>query len=259
MNGRDDYGSKGKTDEKFVKGYGGFTYSNAGGTNDRRKEAAYEGPLDFIEIAREAYLTYSKFFAPLLVGSIIVAVLLILAQIIPAILAILVVGPVMTVGYNIMILRADRGETPDANDLFRPFRKWWEISLANLYFIGIVALGTLLLIVPGIIWAVKYSQIYHIISENLLTELDGGVVDSRRYEAKSLLARSAELTEGYKWKIFFYKYGFIAIACVGLIICFGVFLTLPLFFICEIYLYKKLVRLRNANSAAQSGYYNERR
>lgn len=259
MNGRDDYGSKRKPDEKLVKGYGGFTYSNVGGTHAQNKDGVSEGPLEFIEIAREAYLTYSKYFAPLLVGSIIVAVLLILAQIIPAILAVLVVGPVMTVGYNIMILRADRGETPDANDLFRPFRKWWEISLVNLYFIGIVALGTLLLIVPGIIWAMKYSQIYHIISENLLTELDGGVVDSRRYEAKFLLSRSAELTEGYKWQIFLYKYGFLAVACVGLIICFGVFLTLPLFFICEVYLYKKLVRLRESNSTAQSGYYNERR
>lgn len=124
-----------------------------------------------------------------------------------------VAGPI---GYGTawVFLKAVRGERVEIRDMFAVFqRNYWNAVIANIVVSMIVALGIIMLIVPGIIFACRLAFVPYLVVDR---EMD--VMDALRV--------SWDMTRGYGWQIFFM--GFLAfwIVIAGLICLFvGVFIS----------------------------------
>lgn len=129
----------------------------------------------------------------------------------------IVMSTIIHIGIIRIALKFVDGKTPEFNDLFNSFKGYfWRYIGASILFGLIVAGGTFLLIVPGIIWAIKFQYFgYLIVDQNL------GVMDS--------LKKSSEMTNGIKWPLFGFALLLVLINYGGAILLFiGLFVTLPI-------------------------------
>jgi uncharacterized membrane protein len=116
---------------------------------------------------------------------------------------VLVLGPV-SFGGMYAFLRAARGERPEVNDLFAPFRSdYWQVVLANVLVGAIVSIGFVLLIVPGVIALVRLAWVAYL------------VVEERR-PALEALRESWERTRGHGGAIFGIELLALPLVLVGL-------------------------------------------
>jgi hypothetical protein len=127
---------------------------------------------------------------------------------------IFIVGPI---GYstNWVFLKAVRGESYDIQDMFAVFQKnYWNAVAANVVVSLIVGIGIIMLIVPGIIFAVRLAFVPYL------------VID-REMELTEALNKSWEMTRGYGGQIFLMGILAFFIAIGGLIVLFfGVIISM---------------------------------
>ena len=105
------------------------------------------------------------------------------------IIPILISAP-LAVGQYRFWLNISRRKNPQINDLFKGFNSYASALGANLLVGLIVVGGMLLLIIPGIYWALTYAMVNYIIAEN--PDIGGN---------ESLVV-SRKMMEGHKWKLF---------------------------------------------------------
>ena len=110
--------------------------------------------------------------------------------------------------YN-FYLKISRNKEVEVNEL-------WSKTNMYLPFIGIsilvgilVSIGTMLFIIPGIILALCYSQVYYIILDDEKT----GITDAMK--------KSREMMKGHKWELFVLILSFIGWMLLG-ILTFGI-------------------------------------
>jgi uncharacterized membrane protein len=101
----------------------------------------------------------------------------------------IVIGGPMMIGIALFSLNISRGNEADLTLVFDGFKKFGEGLVAYLLVTLYVFLWTLLLIIPGIIAMLSYSQVFYILAENNVTGPDA-------------LKMSKEMMNGYKWKYF---------------------------------------------------------
>jgi uncharacterized membrane protein len=117
-------------------------------------------------------------------------------------------------------------------DIFRYTKYFWRYLGASILYGLLITAGLILLIVPGIIWALKYSIVL-----NLIVDKDMGVFESFK--------KSGELTNGVKWQLFLF-----GLACLGVIILgalalgVGVLIALPVTSIASVFVYRKLLQAK---------------
>jgi uncharacterized membrane protein len=127
-----------------------------------------------------------------------------------------------------LTLKANEGLKPPAMELFNYFQFLWKYFLASLLYGLIILLGFILLIVPGLIWAVKYNLFAFFI-------IDKGV---RPLESLQL---SAQATAGKRWQLFVFLLLLVLINTVGaLLYGVGLLLTVPITYIAWAHIYKAL-------------------
>lgn len=128
---------------------------------------------------------------------------------------------------NIAIQFAD-GKEPGFGDLFSCFGLFFKYFFGLIIYGLIVILGLILLIIPGIIWAIKYGYfMYLIVDKNL------GPIQS--------IKRSGQITQGVKWDLFFLNLSFFGLAILGLLACcIGLFAAWPTIMVGCAYVYRKL-------------------
>lgn len=117
---------------------------------------------------------------------------------------VLVLGPV---GFGGMyaFLRAARGGTPDVSDMFAAFRgDYWQAVLAGLLMSALIAIGTVLLVVPGVIAAVRLAWVPYLVIDERMAAVDA-------------IKASWERTRGYGMTIFILWLIAIPIVLVGLL------------------------------------------
>jgi uncharacterized membrane protein len=114
------------------------------------------------------------------------------------------------------------------NDLLSSYKLLLKYLAAKILYTLIVISGTLLLIVPGIIWAVKYSFYAYIIVDD-----DAGPIEA--------LKKSSRITKGARWDLFVFGIIILAINVAGFI-CFGIgaLITLPITQLAFASVYRKL-------------------
>jgi len=148
----------------------------------------------------------------LAIGTIVVYILIVIAvESIPRIgwlIYMLIAGP-LTLGLTIFSLALSRNNSPRFEMLFDGFQNY-AVALATFLLEALfVFLWMLLLIVPGIIAAMAYSQAFFLLAEDkTLTPMDA-------------LAKSKQLMEGNKWKLFclcwrFFGWALLSILTVGI-------------------------------------------
>ena len=127
-------------------------------------------------------------------------------QVIPtvgSVLALFIAGP-MLVGVSMFSLSLSRGESARLEQIFEGFKNYGTVLGAYLLMVLFIFLWMLLLIIPGIIAAIAYSQTFYILAEDYTI----GSMDA--------LKKSKEMMDGYKWKYFCLGLRFIgwALLCI---------------------------------------------
>ena len=127
-------------------------------------------------------------------------------QVIPtvgSVLALFIAGP-MLVGVSMFSLSLSRGENARLEQIFEGFKNYGTVLGAYLLMVLFIFLWMLLLIIPGIIAAIAYSQTFYILAEDDTI----GSMDA--------LKKSKEMMDGYKWKYFCLGLRFIgwALLCI---------------------------------------------
>ncbi|MEA3500997.1 MAG: DUF975 family protein [Candidatus Marinimicrobia bacterium] len=113
-------------------------------------------------------------------------------------IATLLIGGPMAIGLAIFSLTMARNQDAKLKQIFEGFQKDFGTALVAYLLKGVfVFLWSLLLIFPGIIVAISYSQVFYILSEN---DSIGGM---------DALRKSQEMMKGFKWKYFCLRLRFI--------------------------------------------------
>jgi uncharacterized membrane protein len=135
----------------------------------------------------------------------------------------------LTLGWMRVSIEITRGVKPEVGDLFKAQGYGPYIVASILFYIGFVV-GLILLIVPGIIFAVVYGFYGFVIAER---GDDVGIAES--------LKRSAEITRGHRWQLFGLAIVLILINLVGLLACFiGVLFTSGITLLAWAYAYRTI-------------------
>ncbi len=134
---------------------------------------------------------------------------------------------VFETGLLLISLHIARGKEVSYREIIPPAKTVLDVFLASVLTSVLVFAGLILLIVPGIYFAVRFS----IVS---LSILDGaGIMEA--------FEKSTKLTDGHKWPLL----GFLALILVAntigaLLFMVGLFVTVPVSLIAYAYVYNKL-------------------
>mgnify|MGYP006081986129 FL=1 len=140
--------------------------------------------------------------ATFLVYGIIISVFQVIPTVGP-VLVLFIAGP-MLVGISMFSLSLSRGENARLEQIFEGFKNYGTVLGAYLLMVVLILLWMLLLIIPGIIAAIAYSQTFYILAEDdAISSMDA-------------LKKSKEMMDGYKWKYFCLGLRFIgwALLCI---------------------------------------------
>ena len=100
------------------------------------------------------------------------------------------VRPVISYGTDMMFLQGVRDQEPDIKWLFRGFQNnYFNIVLANLLTFGIVAMGFVALIIPGIVLACRLIFVSYLVMDKNLDPIRA-------------VEESWRMTRGHGWTIF---------------------------------------------------------
>ena len=140
--------------------------------------------------------------ATFLVYGIIISIFQVIPTVGP-VLVLFIAGP-MLVGVSMFSLSLSRGENARLEQIFEGFKNYGTVLGAYLLMVLFIFLWMLLLIIPGIIAAIAYSQTFYILAEDdAISSMDA-------------LKKSKEMMDGYKWKYFCLGLRFIgwALLCI---------------------------------------------
>ena len=124
------------------------------------------------------------------------------------------------------------------SDLFSGFPLLLKYFVGSIVYGAIVFLGFLLLIVPGVIWAIKYQFFTYLMVDQGLGPI-------------AAIKKSGAVTKGSKWDLFTFGLLLGGINLLG-VLCFlvGIFATIPTTMVAAAFVYRKLLA---ASDAAQEG------
>ena len=153
------------------------------------------------------------------------------------IVAAIILSVMIRIGYTKFTLSMYDGQVLPIKSVFNAYgvfwRYIWVCILQGLIMIG----GFILLIVPGIIWAIKYSFAPTIV-------IDTGV------SASQALKESANITDGSKWKLLGFYIVLGLLNLLGyIVIGIGILVRLPLTSLAYVYVYRTLYQKKAAVAA----------
>ncbi len=155
--------------------------------------------IDRAELKERAKAAMSGNMGMLIVCLIIVSAISTCGAAVPyagVIISVCLSGP-LTLGEAYIYLGLLRGEEPDVSVLFSGFQRFADTLVLTLLIGVLTFLWSLLLIVPGIIKAISYSQAYYILAEH--PEMTG----------KEALEASMQMMDGHKTDYFVLTLSFI--------------------------------------------------
>ena len=139
-----------------------------------------------------------------------------------------VIGIIIGIGLIKIALSFCDEHRPPITTLFNAFDCFWRYLGTYILYILIVIGGTLLFIVPGIIWAIKFSLAYYYVVDEGLGPIEA-------------LKASARATNTVKWELF--GFGILCtlliyagILCLGV----GIFAAFPTILIAKALVYRQL-------------------
>lgn len=168
--------------------------------------------------------TKGKWFN-LVLANVIAAIFVILGLFMPLLsfaLAV-IVASYMQVGVYGYVLKTYQNASPSFESIFIDFKWLLKVLCIKIIVMAGMLIWGLLLIVPGIIYALNYAFAAFVFYENPQLSIE------------QILATSKQMTNGKKFGIFLMALGMIALAClaasigVGLYYLFALFFNVPIF------------------------------
>jgi len=150
--------------------------------------------------------------------------------------AIVITG--MTIGYVKTSLLLIDGKDFGISDLRPSSREMYRVFIAGSLYLIMVGIGLLLLIVPGIILAIKYYPFVWLIIEHDMDPIES-------------LQRSAEITRGYKGDLFLFFFECTIVLLIGMLFCLiGLIAAFPTVLVATSYVYRWLNEAQVSQSNA---------
>ncbi len=142
-----------------------------------------------------------------------------------------VVGLVIQIGLVRIALQLHDGAPTGFVQLFADYGLFFKYLAGTILYSLIVLGGLILLIVPGVMWSVRFQfYAYFIVDRN------AGPVEA--------LKMSSTLTEGARLDIFWFDLACIGALILGALVLFvGLFAAIPTVMMANVYLYRKLDRM----------------
>jgi uncharacterized membrane protein len=132
------------------------------------------------------------------------------------------------VAIKIALRFCDGKAKPKMRDISFSASTFYKFVLGYLLYSLIVIAGFLLLIIPGIIWSIKYLYIVY-----LIVDKDSGPLEAMK--------QSARITGGVKWELFAFMLLLMVVNMAGaLFFIIGLFVTIPVTMVAMAYIYRKL-------------------
>jgi len=155
-------------------------------------------------------------------------------------LAAVAVQILVGIGLLKILLNFHDAKPVEIADLFKHLPLFWRYLFGSILYALIVFGGTLLFVVPGVIWALKYEFYGYLIVDKGL-----GPVEA--------LKESGRLTQGVKWQLFGLGLVLMAIQLIGFI-CFvvGLLVTIPIGMLAVTRVYRVLAGHIQTEPPAQS-------
>ena len=141
---------------------------------------------------------------------------------------------IVRIGYNKIFLRIYDGETPKFSEIFKEYRIFWRyLGVSILYPLAILG-GLILLIIPGIIWAVRFS-----FSPLIVVDTKIGPV--------AAMKESYAITKGSFWKLVLFWISVALLNILGFILFgIGLIISVPVTTFATIYTYRLLSQKKAA-------------
>lgn len=135
---------------------------------------------------------------------------------------------IVSLGLINVALRLHDNKKTVYKDLFANVNLIIPYLFGSIIYGIVVFVGFVLLIIPGIIWSIKFRYFpYFMVDRNM------GPIDAMR--------ESAKITKGVKWQLFLFGLTLILINILGaLAFVVGLFITVPLSMMAEAYVFRKL-------------------
>ncbi len=157
----------------------------------------------------------------------------------------LVVGLVMQLGLYRISLDIVRGKSPHIEQLFSEGAKALRFFGASILYVGVVVGGLILFIIPGIMWAIKFSYYGY------------GIVD-RDLDVMASMRFSAQITDGKKWQLGMLYLVLVLLVIVSVIpLGIGLIATIPMSVVYGAIVYTKLVEAHEHTDIPSKSVGNE--
>lgn len=141
-----------------------------------------------------------------------------------------ILGVYLTAGVMRLVLDYFDGKKRPINDLLNQGKYFWNVLGAQLLVGLIVFGGLILLIVPGIYWALKYQFVV-----NLIIDKDMSISEA--------MAKSGELTQGVIWQLLGFDLVTLGVLILGaLALGVGIFVAVPIIWMADVYVYRHLLK-----------------
>ncbi len=138
-----------------------------------------------------------------------------------------IINLLILMGWNQIGLDIYNTGTSSFARLWVPRPKAITFFITAFLYSAICMTGTLLLIIPGIIWAIKYA-----FADLIVIDSDKGALES--------LKTSGFLTNGYKWYLLQFFFAALIITFLSVVTIIGPFILVYVMFLARVYIYKKL-------------------
>lgn len=147
-----------------------------------------------------------------------------------------VIELLISIGWIHILMQVLDGKDVDVSDLFVRKDRFFFYLISAFLFGLLVFVGFILVIIPGIYWALRYAFVPY-----LVIDRNAGI--------KEAFHLSSTLTKGSKGTMAWYGAGFLLLNIVGLLaLGFGLLVTLPITWIANGMIYRHLLlRLPKAN------------
>jgi uncharacterized membrane protein len=141
----------------------------------------------------------------------------------------MIIGVFVGMAYIKIALGFCDGKEADFSDLWTGYPLFFKYLIGSILYGLIVLGGLILLIVPGIIWAIKYSMFGYLIIDREMPPVEA-------------LKKSGQITKGSKGNLFLLGLLFLGIVILGALACVvGLFAAIPTVFVAHAFVYRKLV------------------
>lgn len=135
---------------------------------------------------------------------------------------------ITSIGVIVISLKLVDGKKPMFSDIYSHYPLLLNYFLGSLLYGLVVVAGFILLIVPGIIWGIKYQYTTYLIIDKKMSPMEA-------------FKKSGKITQGVKMKLFYLGLIFIALTIAGMLLFgIGLILVWPIVALAGTYVYRKL-------------------